>query len=89
MNKKLFVGGLPYKVTDERLEEVFAVHGTVDSARVVTDKYTGESRGFGFVEMSTPAEAQTASEGPQRDRTRRTPDYRRSGASAGRNVRAG
>ena len=60
MNKKLFVGGLPYKVTDARLEEVFAVHGTVDSARVVTDKYTGESRGFGFVEMSTPAEAQTA-----------------------------
>ena len=60
MNKKLFVGGLPYKVTDDRLDEVFAVHGTVESARVVTDKYTGESRGFGFVEMSSPAEAQAA-----------------------------
>ena len=63
MNKKLFVGGLPYKVTDERLEEVFSVHGSVDSARVVTDKYTGESRGFGFVEMSTPTEATAAAEG--------------------------
>jgi RNA recognition motif-containing protein len=63
MNKKLFVGGLPYKVTDDRLDEVFAVHGTVESARVVTDKYTGESRGFGFVEMSSPAEAQAAAEG--------------------------
>ena len=60
MNKKLFVGGLPYKVTDDRLEEAFAVHGTVESARVVTDKYTGESRGFGFVEMSSPAEAAAA-----------------------------
>ena len=57
MNKKLFVGGLPYAVTDDRLEEVFAAHGTVESARVVTDKFTGQSRGFGFVEMSSPAEA--------------------------------
>jgi RNA recognition motif-containing protein len=60
MNKKLFVGGLPYAVTDDRLEEVFAAHGAVESARVVTDKFTGQSRGFGFVEMSSPAEASTA-----------------------------
>ena len=60
MNKKLFVGGLPYAVTDDRLEEVFAAHGTVESARVVTDKFTGQSRGFGFVEMSSPAEASAA-----------------------------
>ena len=62
MNKKLFVGGLPYAVTDDRLEEVFSVHGTVESARVVTDKFTGQSRGFGFVEMSSPAEASAAAE---------------------------
>ena len=62
MNTKLFVGGLPYEVTDERLEEVFSIHGSVDSARVVTDKYTGESRGFGFVEMSTPTEAAAAAQ---------------------------
>jgi RNA recognition motif-containing protein len=60
MNKKLFVGGLPYAVTDDRLEEVFAAHGSVESARVVTDKFTGQSRGFGFVEMSSPAEASAA-----------------------------
>ena len=60
MNKKLFVGGLPYAVTDDRLEEVFAAHGAVESARVVTDKFTGQSRGFGFVEMSSPAEASAA-----------------------------
>lgn len=60
MSKKLFVGGLPYAVTDDRLEEVFAAHGTVESARVVTDKFTGQSRGFGFVEMSSPTEATAA-----------------------------
>ena len=59
-NKKLFVGGLPYAVTDERLETAFAAHGSVESARVVTDKFTGQSRGFGFVEMSSDAEAAAA-----------------------------
>ena len=62
-NKKLYIGGLPYAVTDERLGEVFAAHGTVESARVVTDRWTGESRGFGFVEMSTEEEAAAAVEG--------------------------
>lgn len=60
MGNKLYVGGLPYSVTDGRLEEIFAPHGTVESARVVADKFTGQSRGFGFVEMGSGSEAQTA-----------------------------
>ena len=60
MSKKLYVGGLPYAITDERLEDVFAEHGTVESARVITDRDTGRSRGFGFVEMETQEEAQSA-----------------------------
>ncbi|MFB3141440.1 MAG: RNA recognition motif domain-containing protein [Acidobacteriota bacterium] len=60
MNKKLYVGGLPYAVTEDKLQEIFSAHGTVDSARVITDRFTGRSRGFGFVEMSTEEEAQTA-----------------------------
>jgi RNA recognition motif-containing protein len=60
MNNKLYVGGLPYSVTDGKLEEVFAEHGTVESARVIADKFTGQSRGFGFVEMGSGEEAQKA-----------------------------
>ncbi|UCF97377.1 MAG: RNA-binding protein [Spirochaetaceae bacterium] len=60
MNKKLYVGGLPFSVTDERLKELFEPHGTVESAKVVTDRYTDRSRGFGFVEMSTQQEAEQA-----------------------------
>jgi RNA recognition motif-containing protein len=60
MNKKLYVGGLPYSVTDEQLQQLFASHGTVESAKVIVDKYTDRSRGFGFVEMSTEDEAQKA-----------------------------
>ncbi len=59
-SKKLYVGGLSYSVTEGRLEEIFSAHGTVESARVITDKFTGRSRGFGFVEMSSGAEAQKA-----------------------------
>jgi len=59
-NNKLYVGGLPYSTTDHQLEEVFSAHGTVESARVVSDKFTGKSRGFGFVEMSSQDEAQRA-----------------------------
>jgi len=59
-SNKLYVGGLPYSITEDRLEELFAEHGTVESARVITDKFTGRSRGFGFVEMSSQEEAQTA-----------------------------
>ena len=60
MNKKLYVGGLPYSVTDEQLTELFQSHGTVESAKVITDRYTDRSRGFGFVEMSTQQEAEQA-----------------------------
>ena len=60
MGSKLYVGGLPYAATEAQLTTLFAAHGTVESARVIADKFTGQSRGFGFVEMSTPAEAQAA-----------------------------
>lgn len=60
MSQKLYVGGLPYSVTDSQLEEIFAGHGTVESARVISDKFTGQSRGFGFVEMSSADEGQSA-----------------------------
>ena len=60
MNKKIYVGGLAYTVTDEQLQELFGAHGTVESAKVIMDKYTDSSRGFGFVEMSTQQEAEQA-----------------------------
>ena len=60
MSNKLYVGGLPYSVTGERLQEIFSAHGTVESANVISDKFTGQSRGFGFVEMSSNSEAQQA-----------------------------
>lgn len=60
MGTKLYVGGLPYSVTDARLQEIFSAHGTVESANVIADKFTGQSRGFGFVEMSSGSEAQSA-----------------------------
>ena len=60
MAQKLFVGGIAFATTSERLREVFAQSGTVVSATVVTDQSTGQSRGFGFVEMSTSEEADQA-----------------------------
>jgi len=60
MSSKLYVGGLPYSVTEGQLQEIFAAHGTVESARVILDKFTGQPRGFGFVEMSSGGEAQKA-----------------------------
>lgn len=59
---KLFVGGLSWDTTDTSLRDFFAQAGTVVSATVITDKYTGRSKGFGFVEMSTEAEAQEATQ---------------------------
>ena len=61
-SKKLYVSGLSYSVTERRLEEIFSAYGTVESALVITDKFTGRSRGFGFVEMSSQSEAQKAIE---------------------------
>ncbi len=60
MNKKLYVGGLSYSVTDSQLKAMFASHGTVESAKVITDRDSDRSRGFGFVEMSTQEEAEKA-----------------------------
>jgi RNA recognition motif-containing protein len=62
MSNKIYVGGLPFSTTEGQLEEMFSAHGTVESARVITDKFTGRSRGFGFVEMSSGGEAQKAIE---------------------------
>ena len=62
MNKNIYVGGLSYSVTDEQLQNTFSAHGTVESAKVIADRETGSSRGFGFVEMSTQQEAEKAIE---------------------------
>jgi len=56
----IYVGNLPYQVDDQQLQELFAQHGTVTSARVIVDKFTGESKGFGFVEMPDNTEANAA-----------------------------
>jgi len=60
MGKKLYVGNLSYGVKDSDLEELFAAHGSVDSAQVIIDRDTGRSKGFGFVEMSSDQEARAA-----------------------------
>jgi cold-inducible RNA-binding protein len=60
MGKKLYVGNLGFDVTDKDLEGVFAQAGVCESVAVITDKFSGQSRGFGFVEMSSDAEAQNA-----------------------------
>ena len=60
MGKKLFVGNLPFSATTADLEALFSQAGTCESAEIVTDRATGRSRGFGFVEMSSPGEAERA-----------------------------
>src|SRR6188472_2450183 len=60
MGAKIYVGGLPYSATEQELSDLFGRHGAVASARIITDKFTGQSRGFGFVEMSSDGEAQAA-----------------------------
>ena len=60
MGTKLFVGKLPYSFTNDQLEQLFTQFGKVISARVINDKMTGQSKGFGFVEFGTAAEAQAA-----------------------------
>ena len=60
MGKKLYVGNLTYDVTDGALQELFTPFGTVTSAQVIMDRDAGRSKGFGFVEMGTDAEAQAA-----------------------------
>jgi RNA recognition motif-containing protein len=58
--KKLFVGNLSYNMTDDTLRATFEAAGTVESAQIIVDKFSGRSKGFGFVEMSSPEEAQNA-----------------------------
>ena len=60
MGKKLYVGNLSYDVSSADLETLLAAHGTIQSAEVIMDRSTGQSKGFGFVEMSSDAEAQAA-----------------------------
>jgi len=60
VSTKLFVGSLPWSVTDEELKQTFEKHGNVVSAKVVTDRNSGRSRGFGFVEMESAEDAQKA-----------------------------
>ncbi len=59
---KLYIGNLPYSVTDDQLRDLFSQAGSVNSANVITDKFSGRSKGFGFVEMSTTEEAEKAIE---------------------------
>lgn len=60
MSKKIYVGNLPYTMTDDALRAMFAEVGTVESANVIIDKFSGRSKGFGFVEMTNDAEAADA-----------------------------
>lgn len=60
MNRKVYVGNLATGIDDAKLRAMFASHGEVDSAEVIKDRITGQSKGFGFVEMSSGGEAQTA-----------------------------
>lgn len=58
MQKSLFVAGLEWSITSEELQEIFSAHGSVESAKVITDKFTGRSKGFGFVDMATAEDAE-------------------------------
>jgi RNA recognition motif-containing protein len=60
VGKRIYVGNLSYSTTDDQLRDLFAAYGTVASANVVTDRLSGDSRGFGFVEMGSADEARTA-----------------------------
>ncbi len=62
MSKKLFVGGIPYTVTSSQLEEIFSKFGKIVSCDVITDRYSGQSKGFAFVEMENDKEADKAIE---------------------------
>jgi RNA recognition motif-containing protein len=60
MGRKLYVGNLPFSVTEHTLQSAFSQHGTVESISLITDRDTGQSKGFGFIEMRTDAEANAA-----------------------------
>jgi RNA recognition motif-containing protein len=97
MGRKLYVGNLAYTITDSALEQMFAPHGTVQSAQIIMDRDTGRSKGFGFVEMGSDQEAQaaiTALNGQQSDGRALTvnearPKTERSGSGGGAGRRRG
>jgi RNA recognition motif-containing protein len=62
MGRKLYVGNLPYSATEQTLRDAFSQSGTVDSVSLITDRDSGQSKGFGFVEMATEQEAQAATQ---------------------------
>lgn len=62
MGKKLYVGNLPYSISDQSVTDIFSEFGTVESVKIITDRDTGRSKGFGFVEMSSDNEAHAAME---------------------------
>ena len=62
MGRKLYVGNLPYSATEQTLRDAFAASGTVDSVSLITDRDTGQSKGFAFVEMASDSEAQAATQ---------------------------
>jgi RNA recognition motif-containing protein len=92
VGRKLYVGNLPYSVTQQSLEETFGQCGTVDSVNVITDRDTGQSKGFAFVEMSSDSEAQKAIqelngssiEGREIKVNEAKPQQKRSGGGGGR-----
>ena len=63
MGRKLYVGNLPYSATESAISEKLSAFGTVESCKLITDRHTGQSKGFGFVEMATAPEAQAAIDG--------------------------
>ena len=88
MGKKLYIGNLSYDVTDADLQQLLGQHGTVESAVVIMDKMSGRSKGFGFVEMSSDAEAQAAIAALNgKDHGGRATDRQRSQASRGTSPR--
>ncbi len=60
MATRIYVGGLPYSATEEDVTQLFAAHGSVTSTTIITDRYTGQAKGFGFVEMATDEESKAA-----------------------------
>ena len=92
MTKRLYVGGLPYHVTNEMLENLFSAYGTVESATLMINKITDLSDGFGFVEMSCESEAEEATknlngtdlEGRSLTVNEAKPQQERSGGGGGR-----
>ena len=62
MSKRIYVGGLPFSTTEAEMSALFATYGAVSSAKLITDRESGQSRGFGFIEMANDAEAVTAME---------------------------